>query len=151
MGRLPANLDRQTKAVAMRLAGLDFQNIAEQLGYSNRAAVVTDVQKAISARIEDGTRSIDELREMELLRLDRLQAAVWVQALAGDHKAIDQSLKIIDRRCKLLGLDAPERHEVVTLDWLDTQIRELQATIAARTADAAPTTVEGTAGPAQPY
>lgn len=146
MGRLPANLDRQTKAVALRLAGLDFQAISEQLGYNNRSQAVADVQKAISARVEDGTRSIDELREVELLRLDRLQAATWAQALTGDHKAIDQTLKIIDRRCKLLGLDAPERHEVVTIDWLDTQIRELQATIAARIADAAPAAIEGTAG-----
>jgi hypothetical protein len=146
VGRLPASLDRQTKAVALRLAGLDFQAIASQLGYSNRGQAVADVQKAISARVEDGTRSIDELREIELLRLDRLQAATWSTALSGDHKAIDQTLKIIDRRCKLLGLDAPERHEVVTIDWLDSQIRELQAVIASRLADAAPAAIEGFAG-----
>lgn len=142
MSRLPANMARQTKAVALRLAGLDFVNIAEQLGYTNRAAASMDVEKAISARIEDGTRSIDELREIELLRLDRLQAAAWAKALTGEHKSIELVMKIIDRRCKLLGLDAPERHEVVTLDWLDTQIRELQAFIAARAPDGAPAAIE---------
>jgi hypothetical protein len=149
MARLPESLGRQTKAVALRLAGLDFASIAAQLGYTNRNDAVVDVQKAISARVEDGTRSIDELREIELLRLDRLQAAAWAKALTGDLKSIELSMKIIDRRCKLLGLDAPERHEVVTLDWLDSQIRELQARIAARVADAAPATVEGTSGPAE--
>lgn len=146
VARLPANLDRQTKAVALRLAGLDFVHIADQLGYSSRGAAVADVESAISARIEDGTRSLDELREIELLRLDRLQAAAWAKALSGEHKSIELVLKILDRRCKLLGLDAPERHEVVTLDWLDTQIRELQARIASRVADAPPAAIEGPAG-----
>jgi len=137
---------RQIKAVALRLAGLDFQSISDQLGYTNRSLAAQDVDRAISARIEDGTRSIDELREMELLRLDRLQAAAWAKALAGELKSIELVMKIIDRRCKLLGLDAPERHEVVTLDWLDTQIRDLQARIAARAADGAPAAIEGPAG-----
>lgn len=137
---------RQIKAVALRLAGLDFQSISDQLGYTNRSVAAQDVDRAISARIEDGTRSIDELREMELLRLDRLQAAAWAKALAGELKSIELVMKIIDRRCKLLGLDAPERHEVVTLDWLDTQIRDLQARIAARAADGAPAAIEGPAG-----
>jgi hypothetical protein len=137
---------RQIKAVALRLAGLDFQSISDQLGYTNRSVAAQDVDRAISARIEDGTRSIDELREMELLRLDRLQAAAWAKALAGELKSIELVMKIIDRRCKLLGLDAPERHEVVTLDWLDTQIRDLQARIAARATDGAPAAIEGPAG-----
>lgn len=146
MARLPANLERQTKAVALRLAGLDFANIAQQLGYSNRAAAVADVQDAISARVEDGTRSIDELREVELLRLDRLQSAAWAKALSGDNKSIELVLKILDRRCKLLGLDAPAQVEVVTLDWLDSQIRELQARIASRVANAAPAAIEAPPG-----
>lgn len=146
MAQVSFDKARQIKAVALRLAGLDFQSISDQLGYTNRSLAAQDVDRAISARIEDGTRSIDELREMELLRLDRLQAAAWAKALAGELKSIELVMKIIDRRCKLLGLDAPERHEVVTLDWLDTQIRDLQARIAARAADGAPAAIEGPAG-----
>lgn len=37
-----------------------------------------------------------------------------------------------ERRAKLLGTDAPTRHEVVTLDALDAQIRELEAELGAR-------------------
>ena len=43
---------------------------------------------------------------MEGDRLDALQAAVWEKALAGDPKAVDQCLQIIDRRAKLFGLGA---------------------------------------------
>lgn len=146
MALLPVHLERQAKAVALRLAGLDFQSIADQLGYSSRTTAGNDVRNAISARVQDGTRSIDELREVELMRLDRLQAAAWAKALTGDQKMIELSMKIIDRRCKLLGLDAPAQVEVVTLDWLDTQIRELQAVIASRREDAAPAAIEAAPG-----
>jgi hypothetical protein len=46
---------------------------------------------------------------MELARLDRLQAAVWGDAIAGDIAAIHTVLKIMERRAKYAGLDAPTR------------------------------------------
>ncbi|MFC6575537.1 hypothetical protein ACFQBS_02020 [Planomonospora parontospora] len=42
------------------------------------------------------------------------------EGVALDHGAVlaamDRVLKIMDRRARLLGLDAPARHEVLTLD-----------------------------------
>jgi hypothetical protein len=58
--------------------------------------------------------------------------------------AIDRLLKIQERRAKLLGLDAPARHEVVTLDALDTEIARLSAELG-RTA---PGEAPAVAGPA---
>lgn len=135
-------IERQTKAVALRLAGLGYQEIADQLDYPSRTHAFADVEAAITLRAQDGTRTVDSLRETEVMRLDRLQAAAWAKALAGDYKAIELSLKIIDRRCKLLGLDAPERIEVVTLEWLDSQIRDLESRIAARHPLGTPAAIE---------
>jgi hypothetical protein len=51
---------------------------------------------------------IDELREIEVARLDALQAAIWSRALTGDIRAINTVGRIIDRRCRILGLYPPK-------------------------------------------
>lgn len=122
-----ATAERRAKAVAMRLAGLDFQTIADRLGYSDRAAAHKDITRAMEANVQEMHRNADVLRQEELDRLNRLQAGLWPAAAAGDPKAVQAVLGIIDRRCKLLGLDAPIRHEVVTLDAIDNAIQQLTA------------------------
>lgn len=119
--------ERRAKAVAMRLAGVDYETIAQRLGYASRGAAYTDIDRALQARLVEQHQGADVLRQQELARLDRLQAAAWTAAASGDLKAIETVLKVVDRRCKLLGLDAPVRHEVVTLDAIDAEIARLTA------------------------
>jgi hypothetical protein len=38
--------------------------------------------------------------------------ALWPQVLKGNQGAIDRALRVMERRAKLLGLDAPTRQEV---------------------------------------
>lgn len=119
--------DRRSKAVALRLAGADYESIARSLGYTTRGAACQDITRALEANLAEQGRSVDVLREAELLRLDLLQVGAWGAATDGDPKAIEVVLKIVDRRCKLLGLDAPQRHEVITLDLIDAEIARLTA------------------------
>jgi uncharacterized protein YicC (UPF0701 family) len=65
---------------------------------------------------------------MELDRLDRLQRAAWATAMQGNPKAILSILKIMERRAKLIGLDAPQRlQQEVTVYEGGTDIdREVQ-------------------------
>jgi hypothetical protein len=60
----------------------------------------------------------EELRTQELDRLDRLQRAYWKDAMEGNVRAADFILRVIDKRCKILGIEAPQRihAEVVTYD-----------------------------------
>lgn len=51
--------------------------------------------------------AVDEYRGLEAARLNELQRAVWPLAVAGDIAAVTACIRIIDRRAKLLGLDAP--------------------------------------------
>lgn len=136
--------DRRTKAIALRLAGMDYAAIADRLGYSNRAAACKDITRALAVSLAEQGRSADELREVELTRLNRLQAAAWAPAVGGDLRAIETVLRVIDRRCKLLGLDAPVRAEVWTISDIDAQIRELADELAGRAETPAPA---DTAGP----
>jgi hypothetical protein len=65
--------------------------------------------------------SIEEHRELELDRLDILQRTYWQPAVNGNLRAADYVLRVIDKRAKLLGLDAPLKvqAEVVTYDGSD--------------------------------
>jgi hypothetical protein len=41
----------------------------------------------------------------EVMRLDKLQSAVWPSAMMGDPKSVDAAVKIIAIRCKITGLE----------------------------------------------
>lgn len=100
-----ATAERRTKAIAMRLAGADWELIAVQLKYSSKAAACKDVTRAMEASLADMGRNAEMLRHVEMLRLDRLQRGLWTRAVAGDHKCADTVLRIIQTRIKLLRLD----------------------------------------------
>lgn len=93
--------ERRTRSVEMALSGSSYQAIADELGYANRGTVYRIVQSALHDREAE---SIDELRQLEMDRLDALQAAVWPQACAGNLAAVGLVLKVVDRRARILGL-----------------------------------------------
>ena len=103
---------RHSEALRMALQGLSFDVIAQELGYANRGAA----WKAAQACLERQTSaSVDELRDLELARLDTLQAAYWTQATdGGSIRATELILKISGQRIKLLGMEAPNRPSSVT-------------------------------------
>lgn len=98
---------RRTQAIALKLAGAEWQQIADTLGYADRGAACKDVTRALETYVAEGRAGAEVLRETELLRLDRIQRGLWPQAVAGDTRAADTVLKVIDRRMRLLGLDVP--------------------------------------------
>lgn len=115
--------ERRAKAITLRLAGMDWQTIADRLEYSSRGAACQDVARALEANLAEQSQAADTLREVETLRLDRLQAAAWPAAVKGDLKAIETVLKVIDRRVKLQGLDMPLRAELSGLDGGPMQLQ----------------------------
>lgn len=94
--------ERRLRAVEMALAGKSYDQIAETLGYANRSGAWKAVQRALHDREVLGA---DELRELELQRLEALHCANWGAALSGDLKAANVVLRAADQRIRLLGLD----------------------------------------------
>jgi hypothetical protein len=45
-------------------------------------------------------------------------------------ETIDRILKIKERRAKLMGLDAPIRREVITMDSIENEIKKLESELA---------------------
>ena len=80
---------------------MTYTQIASEAGFANKSSARKAVVAALAAREVD---AVDDLRLLEVARLDQLQAASWEDALAGDVGAVDRILRIITLRAKLLGL-----------------------------------------------
>lgn len=102
-----ATADRRTKAIALHLAGMDWQAIADQLGYASRGAAHTDVTRALKANLAAEAEQVEMMRYTVNLRLERLQAAMWPKAVKGDTRAADTCLRAIQQWCKVNGVEAP--------------------------------------------
>lgn len=161
--RTAASAKRDAEALRLRSVGHTFAEIARRVGYSHRDLARRAVDRALIATVP--REAADHARLLELHRLDQLFLRAW-QVAERDHPlvqagrvvqdqeggplvddlpvlaALDRLLRVIDRRCKLLGLDAPTRHEVMSLDAIDAEIARLTDEIAqitpAETEDAPP-------------
>lgn len=94
---------RAAQALNLRLAGVDWQTIATRLEYPD-AVDALEAATAVADTQYDGL-PLDPLRVLEVLRYDRLQAALWPAAVKGDLKAVEIVLSIGDRRIRTLRLN----------------------------------------------
>jgi DNA-binding transcriptional MerR regulator len=141
-------VQRDAYAVRLRALGWSLEEIADHLqlsGNPERAAAC--IRRGLAGTIRVAR---DEQRQLEVQSLDELERACWIQLKAnhvmvsngrvvrGDDdepleddrfvlEVIDRILKIKDRRAKLLGLDAPTRTEVLTIDSVESEIIRLEA------------------------
>ncbi|MCX4885875.1 hypothetical protein [Streptomyces sp. NBC_00847] len=108
-----AAAEKRKKAVALALAGMDWQSIADQTGYASPGAACTAVNEALKVNLREQSEVVEELRAVEIARYDRLQAAFWPKAITQqDPKAAEVVLKCIAGRNKLTGTEAPLRTEL---------------------------------------
>lgn len=93
---------RRAEAIALRRAGVRVDAIAERLRVSPRT-VQAWLREAIAAIPRE---EAEELRRLELDRLDGLFFAHYRAALAGDSQAAATCLRVMERRARLLNLDS---------------------------------------------
>lgn len=111
--------ERDLRIFKMRQAGVSVAEIARRFDISS-ASVNRAVQRQLEKLNREALMAYPEVLRMELERLDNLQAAIWPLtqhrkvkmddgtevAVEPDLKAIQQVLSIMDRRTKLLGMEA---------------------------------------------
>lgn len=107
--------ERRKKAVQMRISGATYDDISKALGVS-RPAAYNSVKTALQETKLKMAESVDELREIERERLERLILAVMPKAMSGDVKAVDSVRRLSESLRRLLGLDAPDKIE---FNWRD--------------------------------
>ena len=99
---------RKIDALEMRKAGHTFQVIADNLGYRGPSGAYDAVMSAIKTTLQEPA---DELRKMEVERFDVMINSLWPKVLNGDARATEVAVKVMERRAKMLGIDAPEKRE----------------------------------------
>lgn len=143
-------LQRQAAALEFRRAGLDFREIGRRLNCSKSQAqrdVAHALEEAKAAVLADAT----DLKAEDLDRLNALLTTLWVKR--SELGAIDRILAVMQRRAKLMGLDAPVklahagpgggpiplRNDGIDLDKLtDQQLEQYEALVRASLAASAP-------------
>jgi hypothetical protein len=121
-------VEKERQVIELRRAGYTFDDIAKAVGYAYSSGAHQAFRRALKRTLIEA--GIEELREQELDRLDRLQRSLWTQALTGDTKAALAILRFMEQRAKLLGLYAPTRisADVTTYEGggdIDSEVRRL--------------------------
>jgi len=101
--------DRKLSALELRLSGETFNSIAEKLGYASMSGAYKAVQAALKKTLQ---QPADEVRKMEVERLDVLLSAMWPHRHKPEY--LDRILRVMERRAKLLGLDAAIKQDITT-------------------------------------
>jgi hypothetical protein len=116
--------DKQLAALNLRRAGMGYEEIARRTGYRNASGAWHSVKAALDRMLREPA---EDVRQLEVARLDALLAAIWNRAITGDDgDALDRVLKISKRRSELLGLDVKQikadhsgQVKVTMLNWED--------------------------------
>lgn len=105
------------------LKGWTQRRIAERIGVS-RQQITYDLRKLYDLWRESAVRNFDEHRARELAAVTHLEATYWAaweksearsvegKTADGDPRYLQGVERCIERRCKLLGLDAPDKIEI---------------------------------------
>jgi hypothetical protein len=102
----PTHLSRAEKrrrALELRVKGYSFQEIAGELGYADSRMAHNVVRDELEAA---GVESVEEMRQIEGLRLVRVIRAIWPQIVREDLEAIKTVSQIVRLETGLFGLDA---------------------------------------------
>ncbi len=121
---------RAFEVMRMRDEGLQFREIGDRLGVSMQRA-----HQLYSNALTEMARTVAPgAREAALRRLDAIAVEAWEVVRAGldpgpKLAALNILLRVEQRRARLLGLDAPTVHAVLTIDRLDAEIERLAAAL----------------------
>lgn len=120
------------KAIELRAAGASYREIGAAFGVTHPTARNWVLAAVDATQYEQA----DVVRQIEGTTLDRLQRALWPQAIGGDIKAVTAVIRVMERRARLFGLDAPVKVDasVVEVTQADLEMEELVREAKARVA-----------------
>ncbi|WP_102158699.1 hypothetical protein [Zhihengliuella halotolerans] len=96
---------RRAKALQLRAARLNYRQIADRLYNGDVGNCWRDIQKAVNDLQQE---AVVEVRAQEIELLDQIARPMIKRVMEhGDEKAAMVVLKVMERRAKYLGLDAP--------------------------------------------
>jgi hypothetical protein len=116
------NREHIAQALELRKAGASFIQIGAQIGLTKQRAfqLVSEGLQELNATCANAA---EELRRIELERCDALTLKLWPQS--DNPRVCDSILRIMERRAKLLGLDAPAKAEISGADGGPIEVSSL--------------------------
>lgn len=105
--------DRRQDVLLLRRNGLSIRAIAAKVGISP-VTVLADLRAGLQAVIEETKDRAEENRAIDLERIDAAVELAMREIESGNIDAIDKLVKLLDRRAKLLGIDAPTKTDVTS-------------------------------------
>lgn len=141
---------KEGRAVQLRLLGFTYEQIAAKmlpcpphrpdglvgcglcvpLYPSGKSAAKKAIDRALQRDYALNEAGRDQLRQQQLGQVDLLLQRAMREAMGdkpGRHEAMRNAIRLLDRRARLLGLDAPTRVQVTS--ELDAQIEEAFAAL----------------------
>lgn len=149
----PDRVSRQEAAVALRMEGAPYSEIATTLGYSSASQARQAVERSLAA-LANSPEDRDHLRFLEARRLERILRGIWRKATSEtltdedgherpneEHLAAARTaLAVIDRHSRLYGLDAPQ--EMVIYNPTQIELQKWVEQVAANVRSAGPQEVD---------
>lgn len=134
-----AERDRKNRglaAVAMRVNGANYSQIAATLEYPSAVAARESVERTLASSVGDDDREM--MRAIESRRLEKVLRSMMKRATDEEDpeqlSAAKVALMFIDRHIKLQGLDAPQVMAVYSpsavemQEWLEQASRQIRPT-----------------------
>ena len=130
-------IDHRGRALHLRRGGLTFEEIAAELQVDEKRArrLCSDAMEDARAQVAETAK---ELQALEVSRLDSMLNSIWDSAMRGNLAVIDRVIKIMERRAKMLGLDAQERLDSLTPEEIAMEAQRAIQQAMATSSSAAP-------------
>lgn len=136
---------RRARVVAYKRAGGTYREVAEAVraeyaadgrenelpsGWDERYAH-KDLRDELTRLQEEVSDGLEEWRAVEIMRLEEMHSRLYPMALGTeevppDVRAVEAVRRLMERRAKLLGLDAPDRMENLNMDVADLSDEALE-------------------------
>lgn len=94
--------EKQRKALELRKGGASYQAIADAVGYADASGARKAVMTAFS---EINQEPAQELKTLQIERLNHMLLTLWPKVQSGDERAIDTSLRVMDKIDRLMGTE----------------------------------------------
>lgn len=101
---------RRSTVAQLVIAHHSLRSIADDLGV-NKSTIHRDIEALRIEWQKQRLAAMDQAAAEDLQRLSAIERTLWPFVQRGDLQALDRLLKVMERKAKLLGLDAPDRIE----------------------------------------
>ena len=101
--------EKQKRAMALKLAGASYAQIADNLGYADSSGAYKAVSRGMKNALQE---SAGDLRKIHYGRLEHMLMLVWPAVNQGDSRAVNSALQVMDRMERLYGLNEAQKVDI---------------------------------------